>query len=302
MFRIDPLVFAGATLVGIIGAALGHHWLLDPSLRATNPEDYPIDVRHWVAHVLFTLTFNQLFLLFAPLAWAMRLFRNEKVADMGGRGPGRPVAGFENERVAVAAVRTADPGAGGVANRVGIFWSVVLCARRNFSRVVDRVSHGSTAFADVSRAGTLEERKHPTSKRLSPDFSPCAAAESTARIRPAATDAESPAAPIRQCELQRSARGTHGEWKTNPIRARLFHNQIPERLRLAGLHLRLRIQPAHRGLETRWNQRDESEQREPARVTYHVGLHHRKISLRQSQLGLVMNLQEECGGARDSMN
>lgn len=79
IFRINPLVFAGATLVGIIGA-LGHHWLLDPSLRATNPEDYPVDVRHWVAHVLFTLSFNQLFQLFAPFAWAMRLFRNEKVA------------------------------------------------------------------------------------------------------------------------------------------------------------------------------------------------------------------------------
>jgi hypothetical protein len=78
-FRIKPLLFAGATLVGII-ASLGHHWLLDPSLRPTNPEDYPVDVRHWAAQVLFTLSFNQLFLLFAPFAWAMRLFRNEKVA------------------------------------------------------------------------------------------------------------------------------------------------------------------------------------------------------------------------------
>jgi hypothetical protein len=77
--RIKPLLFAGATLVGLI-AALGHHWLLDPSLRATNPEDYPPDLRHWVAHLLFTLSFNELFLLFAPFAWAMRLFRNEKVA------------------------------------------------------------------------------------------------------------------------------------------------------------------------------------------------------------------------------
>jgi len=78
-FRIKPVHFAAATLVGII-AALGHHWLLDPSLRPFNPEDYPPDVPHWLAHVLFTLSFNQLFLLFAPFAWAMRLFRNEKVA------------------------------------------------------------------------------------------------------------------------------------------------------------------------------------------------------------------------------
>jgi hypothetical protein len=77
--RIKPILFAAATLVGVI-AALGHHWLLDPSLRPYNPEDYPPDMRHWVAHVLFTLSFNQLFLLFAPFAWAMRLFRNETIA------------------------------------------------------------------------------------------------------------------------------------------------------------------------------------------------------------------------------
>jgi magnesium-transporting ATPase (P-type) len=77
--RIKPMLFASATVVGII-AGLGHHWLLDPSLRPANPEDYPVDFRHWVAQVLFTLSFNQLFLLFAPFAWAMRLFRNERVA------------------------------------------------------------------------------------------------------------------------------------------------------------------------------------------------------------------------------
>lgn len=78
-FRIKPLLFASATVVGVI-ASLGHYWLLDPSLRPFNPEDYPVDFPHWVAHLLFTLSFNQLFLLFAPFAWAMRLFRNEKVA------------------------------------------------------------------------------------------------------------------------------------------------------------------------------------------------------------------------------
>jgi hypothetical protein len=77
--RIKPMLFASATVVGII-AGLGHHWLLDPSLRPANPEDYPVDFRHWVAQVLFTLSFNQLFLLFAPFAWAMRLFRDERVA------------------------------------------------------------------------------------------------------------------------------------------------------------------------------------------------------------------------------
>jgi hypothetical protein len=77
--RIKLLIFGGATAVGII-ASLGLHWLLDPALRARNPEEYPADFQHWVAHTLFALSFLQLFLLFAPFAWAMRLFRNEAVA------------------------------------------------------------------------------------------------------------------------------------------------------------------------------------------------------------------------------
>jgi hypothetical protein len=79
IFRIKPLLFAGATIAGLIGA-LAIHWLLDPALRMRNPQQYPIDIPHWAAQTLFTLSFLQLFLLFAPFAWAMRLFRNEKVA------------------------------------------------------------------------------------------------------------------------------------------------------------------------------------------------------------------------------
>jgi hypothetical protein len=77
--RIKPLVLAGATLVGII-AAFGMHWLLDPSVRAHHPEDFPADFQNWMAHTLFIIGFTQLFLLFAPFAWAMRLFRNETAA------------------------------------------------------------------------------------------------------------------------------------------------------------------------------------------------------------------------------
>ena len=77
--RINPVVFASATVVGILGA-LSIHWLLDPALRTYNPQDYPVDFPHWVAQTLFALSFTQLFLLFAPFAWAMRLFRNQTVA------------------------------------------------------------------------------------------------------------------------------------------------------------------------------------------------------------------------------
>ncbi len=77
--KIKPSIFAATTLVGI-GAALGLHWLLDPRLRTLTPQDYPADFTHWLAHTLFSLSFTQLFLLFAPFAWAIRLFRNERVA------------------------------------------------------------------------------------------------------------------------------------------------------------------------------------------------------------------------------
>jgi len=77
--RIQAGLFAAATLAGVI-AGLVLHWLLDPSLRARNPEDYPADFQHWVAATLFTLAFTQLFLIYAPFAWVIRLLRNEQVA------------------------------------------------------------------------------------------------------------------------------------------------------------------------------------------------------------------------------
>jgi len=77
--RIKPWLVAAATVAGII-AALLLHWLFDPTLRVHNPQDYPVDFKHWIAHTLFALAFVQLFLLFAPFAWAMRLFRNQTVA------------------------------------------------------------------------------------------------------------------------------------------------------------------------------------------------------------------------------
>jgi hypothetical protein len=79
--KIKPAVFAGATLVGVL-AAVGLRFFLDPSFRRISPEDYPADFQHWVASTLFALAFTQLFLLYAPFAWLMRLFRNEQVATV----------------------------------------------------------------------------------------------------------------------------------------------------------------------------------------------------------------------------
>jgi len=77
--KIKPSLFATATLAGIL-ATIALHFFLDPALRLITPEDYPGDFAHWLASTLFGLAFTQLFLLFAPVAWALRLFRNENVA------------------------------------------------------------------------------------------------------------------------------------------------------------------------------------------------------------------------------
>jgi hypothetical protein len=46
------------------------------------PEDYPASLRQWLAMALFSLAFNQLFLVFAPFAWLVRLFQNQRVATV----------------------------------------------------------------------------------------------------------------------------------------------------------------------------------------------------------------------------
>lgn len=79
VFRIEPYWFIGVTLVGMAVATMNHQWL-DPALRSRIPADYPADLQHWAAQVLFALFFNQLFFLFAPLAWLLRLLQNRRVA------------------------------------------------------------------------------------------------------------------------------------------------------------------------------------------------------------------------------
>jgi len=77
--KINARIAAAATLAGI-AAALSLYWLLDPSLRARSPQDYPLDLAQWFATVLFALGFTQLFLVFAPFAWSVRLLRNKQAA------------------------------------------------------------------------------------------------------------------------------------------------------------------------------------------------------------------------------
>jgi hypothetical protein len=77
--KIEPRLFAIVTVAGIV-VATGYHLFLDPSLRLKTPEEYPADVKQWLAIVLFSLAFNQLYLVFAPFAWLIRLFQNRWVA------------------------------------------------------------------------------------------------------------------------------------------------------------------------------------------------------------------------------
>jgi hypothetical protein len=74
-----PALFAAATITGILAAVVSRLFL-DPSLRLKIPEDYPANFQQWVATALFSLAFGQLFLLFAPFAWLIRLTRNRGIA------------------------------------------------------------------------------------------------------------------------------------------------------------------------------------------------------------------------------
>ncbi len=68
---IGPLTLA--TIAGL-AAALFWHFALDPRLRVRVPEDYPATLGQWFAMTLFSLGLKQLFVVFAPFAWLVRLF------------------------------------------------------------------------------------------------------------------------------------------------------------------------------------------------------------------------------------
>jgi magnesium-transporting ATPase (P-type) len=77
--KVGLAPFTEATLAAVAIAVVFHFWL-DPSLRLRTPEDYPTTVAQWLALVLFTLAFNQLYLVFAAFAWFARLFQNNGMA------------------------------------------------------------------------------------------------------------------------------------------------------------------------------------------------------------------------------
>src|ERR1035437_363293 len=79
--KVEPRLFITVTLAGIAVATV-FHLFLDPALRVKTPEEYPADVKQWLAIVLFSLAFNQLYFVFAPFAWLVRLLQNRRVATV----------------------------------------------------------------------------------------------------------------------------------------------------------------------------------------------------------------------------
>lgn len=79
LLKLELGPFVTATVAAIIASAV-FDLLLDPLLRSKIPQDYPDDLEHWFAFLLFSLALTQLFLLFAPFDWLMRLLKNRWAA------------------------------------------------------------------------------------------------------------------------------------------------------------------------------------------------------------------------------
>jgi hypothetical protein len=77
--KAEPASYAAATLAGLLMATV-LRLFLDPALRLRAPEEFPASLEQWVGMTLFNLAFNQLFLLFAPLAWCARVFHRRWIA------------------------------------------------------------------------------------------------------------------------------------------------------------------------------------------------------------------------------
>jgi hypothetical protein len=78
-FKLEMVPFLLATGAGILAAVM-LYFFFDPTFRAWAPEDYPTNFQQWIAMTLFSLGFTQLFLVFAPFAWALRLSKNRWIA------------------------------------------------------------------------------------------------------------------------------------------------------------------------------------------------------------------------------
>jgi len=73
--RVEPKPLALSTIAAVgIGALMFRY--ADPSLREIVPKDFPQSFQQWTTGTLFRLAFIDLFLIFAPFAWFIRLTKN----------------------------------------------------------------------------------------------------------------------------------------------------------------------------------------------------------------------------------
>jgi len=76
---LNPRLWALAMLAAaIIGAVF--HFVFDPLIRAHAPGDLPGSLEEWAAMTLFAMAFQQLFLVFGPLAFFARILGNGRAA------------------------------------------------------------------------------------------------------------------------------------------------------------------------------------------------------------------------------
>jgi hypothetical protein len=79
LFQTGTRTVHRGDVIGIIAAAC----FICGLTRRSGPKcrkNIRLDLKHWFASLLFSLALNQLFLLFAPFDWLMRLFKNRWVA------------------------------------------------------------------------------------------------------------------------------------------------------------------------------------------------------------------------------
>ena len=79
ILKQEPKIFIIATVVGL-GIAAIFHLCFDPALRAKFPKEYPQDLQAWLASVPFSFALTQLFLIFGPCDWVIRLAKNRWAA------------------------------------------------------------------------------------------------------------------------------------------------------------------------------------------------------------------------------
>jgi hypothetical protein len=63
-----------------LATTLFWYFAIDPWLRVKTPADYPTTMGQWLAMTLFGLGLKQLFVVFAPFAWLIRLFGRKEPA------------------------------------------------------------------------------------------------------------------------------------------------------------------------------------------------------------------------------